>query len=249
MSRSISNIKKRKSAIEKTMKITKAMKLVSLSKLQKYRTILQSHQTIYEKVLDIGEVDSKSEKPTLYLGFLPDLGLVSSYSRTLTNYLNSLGDINLLLIGTNGYEAINNNPKFKVVNAPLSSENIDKTFLHELAWVYSQNYNIIVVACVADNMGRPTFTLNETLRNLKKEYDVTYEPSYKIVNEAYQNKALESIVLNAYYHSKVSEYTIRRIAMEKATDNADTMLDALQLEYNRVRQERITEELSDLASN
>ena len=48
--------------------------------------------------------------------------------------------------------------------------------------------------------------------------------------------------------AKYSEYTTRRIAMESATNNANEMIDNLQLVYNRVRQEAITQEISELIS-
>ncbi len=57
-----------------------------------------------------------------------------------------------------------------------------------------------------------------------------------------------SFIQNAFLISKVSEHTTRRIAMDKATDSAQDMLDELGRRYNRLRQEAITQEISEIVS-
>jgi F-type H+-transporting ATPase subunit gamma len=51
------------------------------------------------------------------------------------------------------------------------------------------------------------------------------------------------ILLNA----KASEQSARMVAMKSATDNADTLIDDLSLEYNKLRQGKITTELAEIA--
>jgi F-type H+-transporting ATPase subunit gamma len=47
--------------------------------------------------------------------------------------------------------------------------------------------------------------------------------------------------------SIASEHSARMVAMKNATDNATDLADALQLEYNKARQQAITGELLDIA--
>ena len=47
--------------------------------------------------------------------------------------------------------------------------------------------------------------------------------------------------------SLASEHAARMVAMKNATDSATALGDALQLEYNQVRQESITSEMLDIA--
>ena len=44
----------------------------------------------------------------------------------------------------------------------------------------------------------------------------------------------------------VSEQIFRRVAMKAATENADDMIRAISLQYNRARQSQITSELSEI---
>ena len=50
-----------------------------------------------------------------------------------------------------------------------------------------------------------------------------------------------------YLSSRTSEQAARILAMQTANDNASKLLDELQLEYNKLRQQSITSELLDIA--
>jgi F-type H+-transporting ATPase subunit gamma len=46
--------------------------------------------------------------------------------------------------------------------------------------------------------------------------------------------------------AQVAEQSSRRNAMEKASDNADELIDKLQLEFNKTRQANITQEIAEI---
>ncbi len=54
-------------------------------------------------------------------------------------------------------------------------------------------------------------------------------------------------VFHAVIESLASEHSARMVAMKNATDNATELADALQLEYNKARQQAITNEMLDIA--
>ncbi len=54
-------------------------------------------------------------------------------------------------------------------------------------------------------------------------------------------------VFHAVIESLASEHSARMVAMKNATDNATDLADALQLEYNKARQQAITNEMLDIA--
>ena len=58
----------------------------------------------------------------------------------------------------------------------------------------------------------------------------------------YLNIYVYQVLLNA----KASEQSARMVAMKNATDNANTLIDDLTLEYNKLRQGKITTELSEI---
>ncbi len=59
----------------------------------------------------------------------------------------------------------------------------------------------------------------------------------------YLNIMVHAVLLNA----KASEQSARMVSMKGATDNAADMIKDLTLEYNKLRQGRITQELLEIA--
>ena len=59
----------------------------------------------------------------------------------------------------------------------------------------------------------------------------------------YLNIYIYQVLLNA----KASEQSARMVSMKNATDNAESLIKDLNLEYNKLRQGNITKELLDIA--
>ena len=73
-----------------------------------------------------------------------------------------------------------------------------------------------------------------------------YEPGQEeILNEIVPRfTALQ--VYHAILEASASEHAARMVAMKNATDSATELAGALQLEYNKVRQQSITSEILDI---
>jgi F-type H+-transporting ATPase subunit gamma len=82
----------------------------------------------------------------------------------------------------------------------------------------------------------------------KREYpwDYIYEPDAKTVLNELLRRYMESIVYQAINENMASEQSARMVAMKAASDNAGTIIDELQLIYNKTRQAAITKELSEI---
>ena len=59
---------------------------------------------------------------------------------------------------------------------------------------------------------------------------------------------IESVVYQAVVENLASEQAARMVAMKAATDNAENLVDDLQLVFNKVRQASITQELTEIVS-
>jgi F-type H+-transporting ATPase subunit gamma len=57
---------------------------------------------------------------------------------------------------------------------------------------------------------------------------------------------VRSALFQCFLDATTSEHVARMIAMKSATDNADKMVKALTMQYNRARQSQITTELSEI---
>ncbi|MGO1819037.1 MAG: ATP synthase F1 subunit gamma [Senegalia sp. (in: firmicutes)] len=73
-----------------------------------------------------------------------------------------------------------------------------------------------------------------------------YEPSPEVVLDYLIPKYIRSTIYGAMIESSASEQGARRMAMESATDNAQEMIDDLNLKYNRARQAAITQEIAEI---
>ena len=80
----------------------------------------------------------------------------------------------------------------------------------------------------------------------KYNADYILEPSAPEIAETLIRMTLEARIYTMLADNLNAEYSARTLAMQLATDNADDMLDDLNTSYNKVRQQSITEELSDI---
>ncbi|HHU95905.1 MAG: ATP synthase F1 subunit gamma [Bacteroidota bacterium] len=76
--------------------------------------------------------------------------------------------------------------------------------------------------------------------------DYILEPDKIGLLEQLVPKILQLKLYTAHVDSVTSEHAARVIAMQIATDNADELIEELRLEYNKMRQQAITNELLDI---
>lgn len=76
--------------------------------------------------------------------------------------------------------------------------------------------------------------------------DFIVEPDLKTVLSTLIPKQLHLMFYTALLDSNASEHAARMVAMQTATDNADELLRDLNLQYNKSRQQAITNELLDI---
>jgi len=80
----------------------------------------------------------------------------------------------------------------------------------------------------------------------RTEYVV--EPSNEEAITALMPRVLESQILHALYESNASKESARMMAMNSATEAAGEIIDDLTLAYNKMRQAKITQEISEISA-
>ena len=122
-----------------------------------------------------------------------------------------------------------------------------------------------LVCIVSGEVGEVYIVYKKLISALKNEvkiekllplnFDNEENNSKEYVNiEAIDEKAMYEItslflsgkMLNSMLHSKASEHRARMESMGSATNNANDILDKLNLNYNRIRQSAITQEISEI---
>ena len=76
--------------------------------------------------------------------------------------------------------------------------------------------------------------------------DYIFMPDVTTVCEQILPKYLEITMYNGLLQSAASELGARMTAMTSATDNAGELIDKVGLEYNKLRQSSITNEISEI---
>jgi len=77
-------------------------------------------------------------------------------------------------------------------------------------------------------------------------WDYLYEPDARSVLDGLITRYIEAVIFQAVNENMASEQSARMVAMKAASDNAATIIDELQLIYNKTRQAGITKELSEI---
>ncbi|SNB58666.1 ATP synthase F1 subcomplex gamma subunit [Marinobacter sp. es.042] len=80
------------------------------------------------------------------------------------------------------------------------------------------------------------------------QWNYIYEPDSRPILDGLMPRYIESQVYQGVVENLACEQAARMIAMKSATDNAGSIIDELQLAYNKARQAAITQEISEIVS-
>ncbi len=81
---------------------------------------------------------------------------------------------------------------------------------------------------------------------LTHRWDYIYEPDSKEILDGLLTRYIESTVYRGVVENFACEMAARMVAMKSASDNANSIIDELQLAYNKARQAAITQEISEI---
>lgn len=160
-------------------------------------------------------------------------GFFNNYGVNVAAQISGLGDKPELdeLIGTVG----------------VMLEKYDKGELDRLYVVYNRFMNTMTQEPVVEQL-LPLPTAKELINERTHGWDYIYEPEPKPILDALLLRYVESQVYQGVVENLACEQAARMIAMRAATDNAGSLIDDLQLVYNKARQAAITQELSEIVS-
>jgi len=130
----------------------------------------------------------------------------------------------------------------KIMQAFVNKE-IDKVVL-----VYNQFKNAAVQELQAEQF-LPVLPPTENKGNTSSSsIDYIFEPEKTSILQELIPKSLKTQLFKALLDSVASEHGARMTAMHKATDNANDLINALKLSYNKARQASITNEILEIVA-
>ena len=209
---------------------------------------------------------SYNKDKTLYIVVTSTLGLCGAYNYNLFKTLDPVlkPQDELFFIGTKGLSHYNNKDFKKHTDYVDLLDNFTysavRRMRHQIVRLYkSQNYSKVVLV-YTKYVNSLTFTpvLHQLLPldpklegvdEVKKSLNPPiFEPDVQSVLEQILPHYIDASLYHKLIESELSELASRRNAMETATDAADKIQAQLQLEYNKARQNAITQEITEVVA-
>ena len=266
-------IQKRMKSIQDTMKITSAMYMISSAKLRSAKQKLENTEPYFyalqsaisrllrhipdakSRYFDQHEEIPDDKKRRGYIVITADKGLAGAYNHNVIKMAHELfeqGENNkLFVVGELGRQyftkeglEVDTEFKYTVQNPSLHRARViterilelyNNNELDEVYIIYTKMENSLVKE---DFMGKaPVDIYQEEIKA-----DTTMQDILEHVVPNYVN----GFIYGALVESFASEHNSRMMAMQAATDSAKEMLQTLSIEYNRVRQAAITQQITEV---
>jgi F-type H+-transporting ATPase subunit gamma len=274
-------IKTKIKSVQNTRKVTRALEMVSASKIRKAQERMKASRpyanAMKQVIGHLAQANSEFQHPYLverkeikrvgYVIVSSDRGLAGGLNNNLFRKL--LGEIRKwqeqgaqVDVVTIGQKAsvyfrrikvdmlatvthLGDTPQVeqlvgvvKVMLDAYSSGHVDKVFL-----AYNDFVNTMTQRAAFDQL----LPLPESdVPVARHDWDYLYEPDAQAVLEHVLTRYIESLVYQAVMENVASEHAARMVAMKSASDNANKLIDTLNLVYNKARQAAITQEISEI---
>lgn len=271
-------IKLRIKSIENTRKITKAMEMVSASKLTRVKGPF-SLMKLYTDALEAMLYDLISDSPgsnnvliekrenvknsTLCV-VTSDTGLCGTYNdnvlKCADRFLESLNgpSVNIITIGKEGYTHFQK----KGLRISRSYPGLYGRYTPELSDRIAGNVVDMFVKGETDDVYIAYSHFRTSLRHLpavekllniepppKAKNYYTFEPNAQVILDKMAYRYIVYKMRGILLESFTSEHSARMLAMKTATDNADDLTEQLTLARNKARQFAITKEVLEIAAS
>jgi F-type H+-transporting ATPase subunit gamma len=230
--------------------------------------ILSGAENVKSEFFGRGKRDNSH---TAVLVVTSDKGLAGGYNANIFREVNALcsrmnGPI-LILIGSIGYRYFIHSPYLILENFSFRSrlpgvedaKEIADYIISQYLWgmfdevyiVYTHMYSTVkLLPAQRRILPLKKETIQADLAQFGSQRRETlrfeYLPSEKAVFDALVPLYIKGIIYGSLVEAYVSEQSARMAAMDEASKSAEEMLAALQINYNRVRQASITQEVSEI---
>lgn len=271
-------IKRRIKSVSNIKQITRAMELVSTSKLRKSRKQLELTRPYYNTVeSSIREIlantkgvkydllERREVKNRLIIVLTSDRGLAGGYNinviRKAESYIDDKVGTKFILVGVEAREYFKRRydgivEEFSYISEEPSFNNAAK--IGNICYDLYRKKEIDEVLLVYTHFSTvlslvPSMVKLLPAESIEKDGNmenrlIEYEPSAEEVLNRLVKDYISITIFGAMIESAASEQASRRNSMKNATDNANDMLESLSLRFNRARQAQITQEITEIVS-
>lgn len=273
-------IKTKIKSVQNTRKVTRALEMVSASKIRKAQERMKASRPyahgMKQLIGHLAQASSEYQHPYLvqredikrvgYIIVSSDRGLAGGLNNNLFRKL--LGEIHKwheqgveVDVVTIGQKASVFFRRIKVDMLATVTHLGDRPHVEQLIGVIK----VMLDAYSAGSLDKVFLTYNGFVNTMTQrvafdqllplppsesvathDWDYLYEPDAATVLEHVLTRYIESLVYHAVLENVASEHAARMVAMKAASDNANKLIDTLNLVYNKARQAAITQEISEI---
>ena len=272
---SLKEIDSRIKSTKKMKQITKAMNMVSSSKLRRAEKNTKQFEPYMEKMQDaitaIAGASKNSSHPMLrprhiqrsgYLVITSDKGLavlkrlVNDIKEKHTNSdeysIIVLGQSGVDFLKNRGYEVesslvdVPDQPSFKSIQA-IAKHAIDLFSEEHIdeLKIYYSHYVSVLENKPSVKQVLP-LSQEDSSQGQGQMSSYEFEPDKDSILRVILPQYVESLIYGTILDAKASEHAARMTAMKNASDNATELIDDLSLQYNRARQAEITQQITEI---
>lgn len=276
MANSLRDVKIRIESTKSTAQITKAMYMVSQSKVTKaleqynsYKDFMQRiTDLVYnvasdESILDVHPLLKEREiKKKCYLIITSDRGLAGVYNssiyKALEEEVEDKNDFIVASIGKQGYSFLKRK-KYEMIKDEPTLVRDDVMFLdivplaNEIIDMYLNNEidELVIIYnhyinSLTNEIHKERILPISKIEGSKSNENYIFEAGVEHTLDMILPMYVKDVIYGIILDAKAAEHCSRRNAMKNATDNADKVISKLQILYNRARQDVITNELIDI---
>jgi len=273
MAKGLPVLRRRITSIKATKKVTKAMQMIATTKLKTWKQSMLESRLYAEKLVEIVQTNLHHESlkgsiffkedstlPTLYIVITSNLGLCGPYNYNVLSQLTKIvkpGDV-IYAVGEKSIRFLKNtslNYQADFINAGSLSETTLSPLIQGVLLAF-KNRKVGQVSIIYTKFVNSLIFQPSSLRLLPLSLATfqgktiiqppLIEPDPLSVFEKLVPFYLKNATYSTLIESQVSEQSSRRNAMEKASDNADELVEQLQLDFNKQRQANITQEIAEI---
>jgi F-type H+-transporting ATPase subunit gamma len=259
--------RRRMRSVKATKKITKAMELISASRIVKAQqrvaastpyanelTRAVSAVATFSSTVHPLTTPSENPKRAAVLIITADRGMAGAYSNNaikegeqLAALLRERGlSVKSYLVGRKavGYYRFRN----REISGQWTGFSDNPTYedAREIHVIYTEFKSMLTQNAMAKRMLPLEVVESETPAPVGLLPMYEFEPNAGVVLDALLPRYIQARVFNAMLQSAASEHAARRRAMKSATDNADDLIKSLTRLANAARQAEITQEISEI---
>src|SRR6056297_2419580 len=270
-------------SIKNTRKVTRALEMVSASKIRKAQDQMQASRPyarmIRQAIGHLAHANPEYRHPFTerretvqrvgYIVISSDRGLCGGLNNNMFRQLlkdfrehqEAGREVSLVLIGRKAQQFFKNirveiaaavqdlgeQPQIEqlIGSIKVMLDGYREETIDELYVCYNNFINTMTQRVTVDQVLPLPATSEEPMLQY---WDYIYEPDPQSLLDDLLVRYIESLIYNATMENLASEHAARMVAMKNASDNANNLIDELNLAYNKARQAAITQEISEIVS-